>query len=59
MMSEPQGLVHPEGLGILKKFVHLIGFQTRDERVYIYAYITFPVVSYMVYIEVLELSQGL
>jgi hypothetical protein len=29
-LSEPQGLVRPEGLGQLKKFLHLIGSRTRD-----------------------------
>jgi hypothetical protein len=28
--GEPQGLVLPEGLGKLKKFIHLIGYRTRD-----------------------------
>jgi hypothetical protein len=30
MFSEPQGLVRPEGLGKLKKFIYLIGSLTRD-----------------------------
>jgi hypothetical protein len=29
-LSEPQGLLRPEGLGKLKKFIHLIGSQTRN-----------------------------
>jgi hypothetical protein len=29
-LSEPQGLVRLEGLGKSKKFIHLIGSQTRD-----------------------------
>jgi hypothetical protein len=29
-MSELQVLVRPEGLGKLKKFIHLIGSRTRD-----------------------------
>jgi hypothetical protein len=29
-LSEPQGLVLPEGLGKLKKFIHFAGFRTRD-----------------------------
>jgi hypothetical protein len=29
-MSKPQGLVQPEGLGKLKKVIHLIGSRTRD-----------------------------
>jgi hypothetical protein len=29
-LSEPQGLVWPEGLGRLKKFIHLMGSRTRD-----------------------------
>jgi hypothetical protein len=30
MLSEPQGLVRPEGLGKLKKFILLIASRTRD-----------------------------
>jgi hypothetical protein len=30
MLSKPQGLVRPEALGKLKKYIHLIGSQTRD-----------------------------
>jgi hypothetical protein len=33
-MSKPQGLVRPEGLAKLKKFVHLIGSRTRDLPAY-------------------------
>jgi hypothetical protein len=29
-LSEPQGLVRPEGLGKLKKFIHLFGTRTRN-----------------------------
>jgi hypothetical protein len=29
-LSKPQGLVRPEGLGKLKKSIHLIGSPTRD-----------------------------
>jgi hypothetical protein len=29
-LSKPQGLERPEGLGKLKKFLHLIGSRTRD-----------------------------
>jgi hypothetical protein len=29
-LNKPQGLVRPEGLGKLKKLIHLIGAQTRD-----------------------------
>jgi hypothetical protein len=29
-LSEPQGLMRPEGLGKLKKFILLIGSQARD-----------------------------
>jgi hypothetical protein len=28
-LSEPQGLVRPEGFGKLNKLIHLIGFRTR------------------------------
>jgi hypothetical protein len=27
MLSEPQGLVRPEGLGKLKKFIHVMGIE--------------------------------
>jgi hypothetical protein len=33
-LSKPQGLVRPEGLGKLKKFIHLIGTRTRDFLAY-------------------------
>jgi hypothetical protein len=29
-MCKPKGLVRPEGLGKMKKFIHLIGSRTRD-----------------------------
>jgi hypothetical protein len=29
-LTEPQGLMRPEGLGKLKEFIHLIGSRTRD-----------------------------
>jgi hypothetical protein len=29
-MSEPQGLVQPEGLGKFKDFIYFIGSRTRD-----------------------------
>jgi hypothetical protein len=29
-LSEPQGLLRLEGLGILKQFIHLIGSRNRD-----------------------------
>jgi hypothetical protein len=33
-LSELQGLVQPEGLGKLKKFIHLIRSRTRDLPLY-------------------------